>query len=355
MARGWFYDGETAIRHPVELQAEAGRLRLVREDGSTELLTAGQLAHVARRLEHDIYSRDPDSGWRLAVPVAAAELETVLPKRLVYGRWVDRLGLPAAVAASLVASAALLTFGYYLPSLLAPAVPMSWERSYGDLLLGDFAGQGCTGEGGQEALDRLAATLAPDARGIELRVVDWDMVNAAALPGRRIVIFRGLLNQAEGPDELAGILAHEIAHVERRHVTEAMVRQFTFGLFVSVLGGNTGSNVEMFLNASYSRGAESEADGDAIGSLSRANISPLATAAFFNRLGEGEGRFGAVGRGLSYLSTHPVSAERERLFRESARGRAAFKPPLDEDEWQALRDICYGGPAAQGAKSGDFD
>jgi Zn-dependent protease with chaperone function len=342
----WLYGGTNAVRHPVTAAAEAGRLRLTVGDGAPEHLDKAQLHHLSSREDAEIFGRHGNPGWRLGVPSAAfMELAQVLPPRLVYGRWFDRLGLAASVAVSLAASAAVIVAGSLFPTAAAPLVPPSWERSYGDLLLGDLDGRTCDGPGGREALDRLAGSLAPGAAPLELHVVNIPMVNAVALPGRRIVIFRGLLAEASGPDEVAGVLAHEIGHVERRHVTEMMVRQLTFGLLLAVIGGNTGSNFDMFLSARYSRSAEEEADQEAIAALRRAGVSPLPTAGFFARAGgEDEQQLSAVGRGLSYISTHPVTAVRARLFRDSAAGRTDFKPSLSRDDWAALADICNNDP-----------
>ena len=141
------------------------------------------------------------------------------------------------------------------------------------------------------------------------------------------------------------MLAHEIAHVERRHVTEGMIRQLGFGTIVALFGGSTGSNVDMLMGASYSRDAEREADADAMASLQRAGVSPAATADFFARLGRSEKKLGRIGQGLEYLSSHPLSQDREKAFRAAAVKGAAYRPSLSQDEWDALFSICHNKPA----------
>jgi predicted Zn-dependent protease len=206
-------------------------------------------------------------------------------------------------------------------------------------------GRFCNAPAGREALRTLAAALSPRSAELDVRVVDIDIVNAAALPGDHILIFEELLRRADGPDEVAGVLAHEIAHIENRHVSAAMVRQLSFGLFVSLVGGGTGANLETFLQSRYSRGAEAEADEDAIRALQRARISPAGAAGFFARAAQAEARMGAIGRGLSYVSTHPDSLARERRFRESARSGTRYTPPLNAKQWRALQRICADDPA----------
>jgi predicted Zn-dependent protease len=108
-----------------------------------------------------------------------------------------------------------------------------------------------------------------------------------------------------------------------------------------MVGGNTGANLETFIGASYSRSAEAEADEDAIRMLRSAGISPSGAADFFARVAGDEERLGMLGQGLSYISTHPDPAARERRFRTAAAAQS-YKPPLTPAEWQALRGICGG-------------
>lgn len=341
MAQAWLYDGERALRHEVEVDAAGGALRIRFADGDILSLPPSRLVHVESRSGREVYGRPDAQGWRLGIPAdAVAGLAAVLPRAQRYGRLVDRIGLVPALAAFLLVSAAAVYGAGRLPEWLAPHIPPAWEDRYGDTLVGDFGGKYCDGKGGQQALDKLARRLSPGAARLNIRVVDLDFVNAAALPGGNIVIFEELLSDAKGPDEVAGILGHEIAHVERRHVTEAMIRELGLGLVISAFGGNTGGNINSLLSAGYSRDAEREADGDAIAALRRAGISPLATAAFFDRVARQEARFGGVAEGLSYISTHPLSTERRARFRDSAVKGAAYTPALDRAEWQALLAIC---------------
>ncbi len=186
-------------------------------------------------------------------------------------------------------------------------------------------------------LARLVARLDPAAGDLRVRVINLPVANAAALPGRQIVIFAPLIRGAAGPDELAGVLAHEIAHVRRRHVAQAMVRQLGLGIFTATLGGSVGSNLDGLAQLGFTRAAERQADGDALAMLGRARISPLATARFFDRVA-GDDPAGGV-PGLSYLSTHPDPAGRAARFRRAGSGGPA-SPALSAGDWQALRGIC---------------
>ncbi|HEY0626769.1 MAG TPA: M48 family metallopeptidase [Allosphingosinicella sp.] len=346
MVEGWLYDGRSAVRRSVTVAAAGSSLRVENDGGDSFEVFPADLVHIESRGDIEVYGRSDIPGWRLGLPnTAGQEVAARLPARQVYGGFIDRIGLPKALAAGALVSALILFVGYSSPAWLAPLVPMHVEKKIGNALVGDFGGEYCVGAGGQEALNKLAARLSPRAGELNIRVVNIKMVNAAALPGGNIVIFRELISEADGPDEVAGVLGHEIAHVEERHVTEGMIRHLGFGMIVALFGGSTGANADMLLAAGYSRGAEREADERAIEALKRANISPAATAKFFERLGEHEEKLGRIGDGLEYLSTHPMSQSREKLFKDAEVKGATYQPSLSRDEWEALFSICHNKPA----------
>lgn len=348
MTEAWLYDGETAVRHPARVEAAPEGLH-IRLEQSGELLSvpSKSLTYVESRRGFEVYGRRDVAGWRLGLEQAdAAALAAVLPGRARYGRLIDRIGLLPAVAIAALLSGAVIFAGMRFPGWVAPHVPQSWEKKMGDTLVGDFGGRFCEGKGGEESLRKLAARLSHDASRLSIRVVPAGITNAVALPGGHIVIFDELLKESDDADELAGVLAHEIAHIEERHTTEAMIRELGLGLFISALGGGTGTTIESMLSARYSRGAESEADDLAVERLRRANVSPLGTARFFERLAREEAKLGGAATPLSYLSSHPLSADRQKKFVASAVKGRAYRPALDEEEWRALFNICFNDPQA---------
>jgi Zn-dependent protease with chaperone function len=343
-SEGWLYDGESAVRYEARIRRDGASLVVDLDDGRSLAVAPESLVHLESRGDCEVYGRDELPGWRLAVRDSAA-LAVSGAGRHSYGRWIDRIGLWKAAGLAILVSAAVLFAADRFPVWIAPYVPQAWEKNFGDTLVGDFGGKFCRGAGGQAALDKLARELSPGSAGLNVRVVDIKLVNAAALPGGNIVVFDELLSQADGPDEVAGVLAHEIAHIKRRHVTQAMIRQYGFSALIGAFGGSAGSNIDMIDSLHYSRGAEAEADADAIETLRRANISPVPTARFFDRLGRQEKKLGRLGAGLEYISTHPLTGEREQRFRASAVAGHAYRPALSRDEWEALADICRTGLA----------
>jgi Zn-dependent protease with chaperone function len=337
---GWLYDGSNAVRREVEVSAAAGGLDIDYADGGADHVPPEALCHIETRRDGDVYGRSDIAGWRLGLTGPAGEVAGLLPGRQKYGSWIDRTGLVPSILIAVAISATILFGADRLPGLLAPYVPPSWEKKFGDALVGDFGGRFCTGAAGQAALRKLARELSPDSDRLNIRVVQMPMVNAAALPGGNIVIFDKLIAEAPGPDAVAGVLAHEIGHVQERHVTQAMIRELGIGAAISMLGGSAGSGIDALDSLHYSRGAEAAADGDAIVTLRRAGISPGPTADFFHALAEQEKAFGRAAAPIGYLSTHPLSGNREARFRASAVPGAVYRPSLTPEEWAALTGIC---------------
>lgn len=279
-------------------------------------------------------------GWRLGFP--APPLPAVaakLPAQRRYGGWIDRFGLWRSTAV-LACVAALVVAGVLrTPALVARLVPASVDRELGDLMLGDFGRHGCAAPAGQAALAALRQRIDPGDPALELHVVAIPLVNAVTLPGGRIVIFSGLLRQARSPDEVAGVIGHELGHVRHRDVTAALIRELGLSVLLGGLEGHVGGYTNTLLATAYGRNAEAGADAYAIRALSAASISPLPTAAFFRRLGKG--REGEE-RMFAYVASHPVSADRAHAFEASVAKGAAYRPSLDPAQWKALQAICAG-------------
>jgi beta-barrel assembly-enhancing protease len=337
----FLYDGGSGVRHEVGVSVLLRDLVVERADGDRERLPVADLRLLDRSRAGLVIERPAIDGWRLRVPAPVApEVDALFPRAAGYGGWIDRIGLWPAVAGFGALSALVLALGYFAPTLLAPLVPRSVEQAYGDALVGDFGGKYCSSALGDAALKRLTARLDPQPGELNVRVVDLPVVNAAALPAGNIVLFDKLFEEVETPEELAGILAHEIAHVRRRHVTAAMLREFGISIFTTALGGTTAGNVEGFVALTFTRRAEGEADGEAIAMMERAAISPAPTARFFKRLKKLEAPETRLDPAFAYLSSHPLSGARAKRFESAARRGAAYTPALTDREWAELRAIC---------------
>jgi predicted Zn-dependent protease len=348
-----YTDGRSARRHEVSVQADASALHIYSAEGAlldawpyAGLYTAEEVTATGPvRLRH---RRHAEATLTLASVVPLREVEARAGRRLGGHPWL-RPTLVAGLLAVLLLAAGVLAAAWGLPRLAAPLahwVPPAWEQALGERVVGQIA-QGhsfCTRAAGQAALMRLVGRLAAQAElpfALQVHVLPSGTVNAFATPGGHIVVLQGLLRAVASPEELAGVLAHEIAHVAQRHPMQNVIRNAGTALLVQAVTGDASSldaiaarfGQTLLLNA-YSREDELAADRIGVELLNRADIRGDALAAFLRRLSAAQpGAEGAP----PWLSTHPATAERIALIEAQARGRGRA---LSDAQWRALRGMC---------------
>lgn len=342
----WHFDGKTAVRRVVEVEAGGKHFTLIEQGKQHGPFGFAELRYVGEQAGAAVYRLDGDDGWRLGLtgPVPK-ELALMLPATRKYGGFIDRIGLGPASIALAIASVAAVAVVVLSPQWLAPLVPTSVEKKLGDAMVGDFGGRFCDAPKGRAALSKLTKSLDPKAGELQVEVANIDMLNAVALPGGKVVLFQGLLDQAKSPDEVAGVLAHEIGHVRARHVMQGLLRQMGLAVVLGGFDGNGGATLNNLLSTTYTRESEKEADVHSIKAMSRAGISPQATSEFFERLAQMDGsdQMGDNDQNraiANYTSSHPLSDDRKKLFRQSQVKGKAYQPALTYDEWIELKTMC---------------
>ena len=215
-------------------------------------------------------------------------------------------------------------------SLPAIRVPLEWERPLGDSALAQLRGQYpfVTNRQVLDPLDRLAAPLfevpSNGADRFTLFVTESKEVNAFALPGGIIVFHRGLLQRARTAQEIQGVLAHEMAHVRKRHGVLQLAQSLGMGLALQQLQGSSGGMLEtlirdsgQLLSLKFSRDHERAADDLGWELLNQARINPQGMVDFFAGLkAEADA---APTTPIPLLSTHPAPQERiDRLNQKPA-------------------------------------
>jgi len=204
-------------------------------------------------------------------------------------------------------------------------------------------------------INRLGRSIArvADPRGdfdYTFYVANTPEINAFAVPGGHVYVYRGLIERAANESQLAGVLAHEVAHVVERHGIEQWQRAQQTQLGLAVLYGillnrdpGTIEQTAIQLGAAgvfagYSRTAEREADDLAIGYLVDAGIHPDGLVEFFEVLLAERDR--DPGRLEQFFATHPTT--RERI--ERTRAEIEALPPhtlaglrRDHDDFQRFR------------------
>ncbi|MGI9237429.1 MAG: beta-barrel assembly-enhancing protease [Woeseiaceae bacterium] len=177
-------------------------------------------------------------------------------------------------------------------------------------------------------------------------VIDDERINAFALPGGYIGVHTGLLEATRSEDELAGVMAHEVAHVTQRHIARAIhansrqsilsTAMMLGAIIVAAAGGSSdavqgavavaqGSAIQQQIN--FTRTNEYEADRVGIAALADAGFDPYGMASFFQILSR-QTTTSPEMRAPEFLRTHPVTSARVA----EARTRARQYPAIRSDD-----------------------
>lgn len=148
----------------------------------------------------------------------------------------------------------------------------------------------------------------------KVKIINTNTINAFAVPGGYVYVYKGLIKFLDNEATMAAVLAHEIAHIERRHATKRMTKQYGVSILLSiVLGSNPSVLEEIAANIltglallKNSRDDEYEADEYSFKYLLSTNWYAGAAKLFFDKIAENE----QGGKLEELLSTHPLPQER---------------------------------------------
>lgn len=184
--------------------------------------------------------------------------------------------------------------------------------------------------------ERLLQAIGTTDFEYNIRVVENPMVNAFALPGGYIFICSGLIEFSEYPEEVAAVIAHEMGHIEHRHVIAKLIKELGIGILTSgdltILGeiGRTATSTV------FDRKQERDADQFALETLYQANISPRHLGTFFRRL---KSKYGVTSENLEIISTHPHINSRIKASLEFDIHQD-FKPRGFDVDWDRIKGIA---------------
>ena len=339
--RGRWFDGQVARQRDVTVTSTPRCLFVAEDDGEVHQIARDAVTWIGRDRDEVRLGHRTIDGWRLVLTAPFADdVVAELPRRGA----VEVTPRRRATMAGWIGLCAVVTVAIGLvilaPQMVARHMPMTWERKLGTAFDVPIGATRCDDRQAQAALWTIVDRLDPQARrdGFTIELLDLDQANAAALPGGRIVVLNGLFAKVSEPDAVAGIVAHEIAHVRRRHVAANVVRQLGLGTIITLAGGGAvAGNANQVVSLKFTRDAEAEADADAIAMLARAGISPLPTARAFVRFAKREGRW------PEWLESHPSSRGRAARFAAATKAGADDRPVLDESAARALFGACRDG------------
>jgi beta-barrel assembly-enhancing protease len=240
------------------------------------------------------------------------------------------------------------TFTYYIAS----KVPISIEKK-----LGDTAFQSLTFGKKFYKDDKIISQLKPitdplvevsksSGYTFEFHIIEDSTINAFAIPGGIIVIHSELIRRAESPEEIAGVLAHEISHVTQKHGLRQIINSIGIFVLVQTLFGDlTGllavftQNSGMLLTSAFSREYEKEADAKGFHYLVYSNIDPEGMISFFNKIVDEEKKVisDETKEIISFFSTHPGTEQRIDNIKQKKnelKGKTFVKINMDLDKFK---------------------
>lgn len=352
-----YFDGDRPVSEEVSLHIANENLQIGLDDGNTlfwpikdiRLLpdSAGRNGYMLR------VTNEPLARLFVTDRSLIASLPHATRPAPPKGRTKLLIWALSAVAAVAIQITVLIPL---LADRLAVFIPPAGERALGEATFDqirnalDETGMAplplCESPAGTEALAQMTQALAGNdevAENLQVFVLNHEMINAFALPGGFVVLFRGLIDQAETPDEVAAVLAHEIGHVASRDPTRHALRSAgSIGVLGLLFGDFAGGAAVLFLterliSAQYSQQAETDADAFGYARLEAANVSPAAMGDMFDRLRD---KYGEGNRLLNHFLSHPSLSDRIASAQNAADATRGYAPILTADAWADLQAIC---------------
>ncbi len=357
---GSYYDGQSLVPQNVSIAVEATGLTVHLTSGASQFWAYSEIRQTQGRYsgEEVRFERGKGIGETLVIPNA----NILLAIHQIGRNEAAHFHHPgtrhkrvywtiAAAIAALPIIYGIFTWG--VPSLAKPitaTIPVTWETQLGQFVQQEFTDeeQLCKHSLLTDTLDVMMARLITPLHTIpytfHITVVDNSTINAMAAPGGYLIVFRGLLQDTESPEELAGVLAHEIQHVMLRHSMHLIVQHVSMAFVIAALSGDASGMLSYGLQAaqtlqtlSYGREAENQADEQGLALLQQAGINPSGMIAFFDKLTQEEEETSA----FRYFSTHPPTTQRrDHLQTLAASHSSPYQNFSFAQDWEIIRNLC---------------
>lgn len=243
-------------------------------------------------------------------------------------------------AVGLASIGLIIVFSSFLAGPVARLLPSSVVRRVGEAELSERVPDlyRCRAPDAQGALERLVRRLDP-ASSPRLLFTSHPHVQGLAVPGNHIVVGQNVLRLAQSPEEAAGLIAHEMAHVQLRHPEQLLVLRSA----LVALPANLSRVLNVGWGNAYSREKELEADSLAIQIMTRAGVDARFLGSLLVRINDQrrEGRRYTGTDAPSWLSTHPALPERMANIAK-AHPPASRRSIMSSEDWVAIQRGCIG-------------
>jgi len=228
------------------------------------------------------------------------------------------------------------TFTSIMVRVLVARVPQKWESELGEKWLLELKKE-TTFIQDTNMMAKLDKGVSPLIAALPDKNVKYTFYlisepwpNAFALPGGHVVVTTGLIELADRPEELAGVVAHEIAHVTQKHVFRKVISSYGPYLLIRLflkdedgLLGILGEGSQLLLSQSFSQEYESEADAVGWKYLVDAKIDPRGAIDILTKLKAVEGGMSGLDHALRAFNSHPATEKRIQVL---------------EEKWRKLKD-----------------
>jgi Zn-dependent protease with chaperone function len=207
--------------------------------------------------------------------------------------------------------------------MVVARVPAQWETELGDSLVTElkerevFTNDVKLKAKLDLAVAPLLRVLPKTGSGYKFYIIEDPMPNAFALPGGHVMVNDSLIRMAERPEELAGVIAHEVAHVTEKHGFRKIISDAGPALILRVLlgggrgtAGAIGGSSQLLVRQSFSQEYELEADDVGWKYLVKARIDPRGLADMLKKLQAEQDRMGFGQFSLGAFSSHPATVKR---------------------------------------------
>jgi len=182
---------------------------------------------------------------------------------------------------------------------------------------------------------------------IKIHLIKSAEINAFALPGGHLVINTALVKDCDSPEELCGVMGHEIAHMQHNHVMKKLLKEVGLAMLTSVASGSGGGEalkqvVKTLSSSAYDRKLESDADKTSVQYMLKADINPQPFADFLFRLSESIDAKN-IPQQLYWISDHPESAARAKVLTDYiATQKVVKRNIMDNEDWENMKATVGG-------------
>lgn len=218
----------------------------------------------------------------------------------------------------------------YILAELTQLVPDALFRPTGKYIEKTFGKKNCLSGDQEKVIRSVFLKLGKNRDEYSFYLVPSSEKNAFAMPGKTIVFNDGLVKDLSSLEAFAGILAHEIAHIEKDHLKRQLVKSLLSKLFVFAVLGDEGAIIEGIVSSKYNQVEEIEADKIAADTLAMAHIDPQPIGNFFEK------RKNENSLSQYFVLSHPSYEDRIHTFfpREKSYQRMSI------EDWEILKKGC---------------